>query len=944
MARSRGLLLAIACLFCVALAPAAQGATKFHPRVGGALGLVPPLGGNGKARPADVATGPLVPAVYHAGSVMAGGVTVHTIFWAPSGYGFQPTPAGAPADYEGMIQQFFTDIAHDSGASGSCSNAECNSMSVLPQFAQGTSVGGITPGSYSISYSAPTDSINDTNPYPATSSQCASPGGIATCLTDGQISSEVDRIVQSTSGTPRGLTNLWFVFLPPSVDECITPGACGTNSFAGYHSVSSVSGHGATIYAVAIDPIIEVTIPPGADPQNYPDAEAAINVAAHETVEAMTDPKGAGWLDSNGFEVGDKCETQNGTPLGFAGNGSPYNQMINGHQYLFQEMWANAGNGGNPGCVQATTTTANPLPLPQVNLSQFNPVVTGNVNRASGGGIGVQVSLLRADVSGSTVTVAKASTTTAANGSWSVSLGLHAPGDDRDEIDVVYSGAGAPSPSREVIQTGNGGNPFTESGWMGWFAMDTGSAAASSSLSVAPCFQTGQLSVALNYVPLSESPTDACNTQTDSATVATPAVGRGGRLTWTSNDNRGFEAPEAPTPNLNGALVSLTAPVGEPGSVFCAPQSNPCAPPFSTPLSFFTAGGFPTCTADLELQEVGCTGLVPSASYTLSDGRQRASGAADSSGTIIEQFSAGRDSTVVLSNGSRTLTTLHVARLRVDIAGEQTTVADGSCQPGDYWGAPLSGPPTSAAAGIPSSADGGGSALTGAICPLGGNPVGLPTDLIAQSDELSGGLTETEVPHVLGTSPIDGESLYGKFTALAESGLLLSDNTILPTDGLTRVALEIVSSSSGASAFRASNVDTFKGVTVSGLVPGSYAAIWTLTDLNGDTRTVATRFAEQLTSGPKATVSCKLAGRLRKLIACKVSFPQLPAPTGTVRVRITRGGTVVALGRGSVKKGKATVTMRRLNVVTRGAWRITLVLSRPHKRPETVNLSPKRVI
>jgi hypothetical protein len=63
-----------------------------------------------------------------------------------------------------------------------------------------------------------------------------------------------------------------------------------------------------------------------------------------------------------------------------------------------------------------------------------------------------------------------------------------------------------------------------------------------------------------------------------------------------------------------------------------------------------------------------------------------------------------------------------------------------------------------------------------------------------------------------------------------------------------------------------------------------------------------------------------------------------------VKVRIARGGTVVALGHGRVRGGKAKVTMRRLNVVTRGAWRITLVLSRPHRRPETVNLSPRRVV
>ena len=127
-----------------------------------------------------------------------------------------------------------------------------------------------------------------------------------------------------------------------------------------------------------------------------------------------------------------------------------------------------------------------------MNLRQFNPTVTGNVNRTPGGGVGVQVSLLRADAGGN-----------ADHGRQGIDhdrrqrqlvgvAGPHAPGDDRDEIDVVYSGGGAPSPSHQVIQTGNGGDPFTEAGWTGWFAMDAGSTATSSSLTLAPCFQTGR--------------------------------------------------------------------------------------------------------------------------------------------------------------------------------------------------------------------------------------------------------------------------------------------------------------------------------------------------------------------------------------------------------------------------------------------------------------------
>ena len=46
----------------------------------------------------------------------AGGVTVHTIFWAPSGFAFQGSP-GAPAPtYEGTIEKFYTDVSATSTA------------------------------------------------------------------------------------------------------------------------------------------------------------------------------------------------------------------------------------------------------------------------------------------------------------------------------------------------------------------------------------------------------------------------------------------------------------------------------------------------------------------------------------------------------------------------------------------------------------------------------------------------------------------------------------------------------------------------------------------------------------------------------------------------------------------------------------------------------------
>ena len=365
----------------------APAGTTFQPRVGGALGLFPSYANT------DIATGAPTAVDYNGGAVMAANVTVHTIFWAPSGYSFT-------AGYEALVKQFLTDAA---AASGTTSNV----FSVLREYGQQTGTATAVPGSYSIAYDATSDSIDDVDPYPS-SGGCASPSGVPTCLTDGQVQAEIDAVAPADE---RGLGNLWFVLLPADVDECITAGSCGTNSFAGYHEAMDRAG-GVTIYGVIIDPIVEIVLPPGGDPEGNPDAEATIDTVAHETVEAITDPEGTGWEDPNGFEVGDKCEVgpQIGNPLGYAANGSPYDQLIGGHEYLIQEMWSNDDGG----CVQRTTQTASPLPLPQIDLTQFSSTVSGNIG-ANTAGVSVTVAVYR-ERPGATTPASSGATTPASSG------------------------------------------------------------------------------------------------------------------------------------------------------------------------------------------------------------------------------------------------------------------------------------------------------------------------------------------------------------------------------------------------------------------------------------------------------------------------------------------------------------------------------------------------
>ena len=176
---------------------------------------------------------------------------------------------------------------------------------------------------------------------------------------------------------------------------------------------------------------------------------------------------------------------------------------------------------------------------------------------------------------------------------------------------------------------------------------------------------------------------------------------------------------------------------------------------------------------------------------------------------------------LTLRNRSRrVLTTLHVAHLRVDLQGTQTTIVSGRCEPGNYYGPPLSSPPISAGIGIP------GAAGSGRVCPLSGQASGLPTAQIIQVDDRSGGQTRTEVPMIQSTAPVQDATLYGRFVALAQTGLPGPNGSIFATGA--PVALTITRAASRRPVFHATNVDTAAGVAVHHLPRGSYRATWVL--------------------------------------------------------------------------------------------------------------------
>jgi hypothetical protein len=326
-------LLAFVMLLAIAAAAAltgtlqsAHGSTPGIPKnVGGVIPLI------GHASPLAG-----IPLLYHGGPTMTTN-KVYAIYWKPAGFSMA-------AGYDTTINQYFTDVAHDSGMGTNV-------------YASDTQYSGIH---YSSTFGG---SATDTTAFPA--SGCPNYTSANVCLTDAQIQAELDNVINSHSWVRNG-TNMFFMFTPANVGSCFDSGgtACAFTYYCAYHGSS---GSGA-IYANM--PYVGGV--GGCDPGQYPNgssnqADPTINVTSHEHNEAITDPRLNAWYDANGAENGDKCAWLFGSLAG--PGGAQYNQTINGHHYLLQMEWSNANpdltcvqtyniSGGGGGGGTAPTITA----------------------------------------------------------------------------------------------------------------------------------------------------------------------------------------------------------------------------------------------------------------------------------------------------------------------------------------------------------------------------------------------------------------------------------------------------------------------------------------------------------------------------------------------------------------------------------------------------------
>ncbi len=318
--------LALATCGLLGLGAASASAVIVHLTNGRSLSYMRPSGGALTSPPFDEV---FSNADYHGGAIMPVS-TDYAVYWDPAG-----GPA-YPPEYEAGIDQYFTDLAHDSGGHENVDSVSAQYNDAAGEFA---------------SYDAPFGgALVDSDPYPANGCSEAS-----RCLTEAQLETEIEKFVKAEH-LPIDLNHEYFLITPPGVEDCITATSdectIGTEaaSFCAYHTDIPV---GESYLVWANEPYVtDITNGEGqyCDSGDHPNDSTSDGLLAgglvHEHNESITDPVVlTGWFNFSGDEeVGDKCAYNYGKALGKAPDGAAYNQVINGHFYFYQEMWSDLGH------------------------------------------------------------------------------------------------------------------------------------------------------------------------------------------------------------------------------------------------------------------------------------------------------------------------------------------------------------------------------------------------------------------------------------------------------------------------------------------------------------------------------------------------------------------------------------------------------------------------
>jgi PKD repeat protein len=349
--------------------------------------------------------------VYHGGPVLHGPVK-YSLYWEPS----SPTSNGQagttftpfPERYESLIDSFLANVASASGTLG-------NVYSVDGQYSGGG------PGEYRSTFG---EGLFDSHAYPPRNLTTCPPSVAAKdhlppatqpCISDTetetesvlQIPEEIVRFMNEynaahpTKPLPMGLGAIYYVFTPDGVNSCSGEEGgvpvCNTNAYCAYHSAFLVEpGKQIVVYAnMPYDAVPGCNTP--AEPNGNP-ADAEIGTVSHEDNEAITDPLGSAWFDSEGEEVADKCtfpffdpaEDANevtdayGPLLEGSFGSTAFNQLIDGGHYLLQREWSDAAGG----CVtQAPVPTASFSAYPSAGTAGQPVAFNGSASTTPAGAL-----------------------------------------------------------------------------------------------------------------------------------------------------------------------------------------------------------------------------------------------------------------------------------------------------------------------------------------------------------------------------------------------------------------------------------------------------------------------------------------------------------------------------------------------------------------------------
>ena len=291
---------------------------------------------------------------YWGGTVMLSS-SLHLIFWGPRG-SFDPS-------YTSSIVQWAQGLAADSGKT-------TNAFSIASMYYKTHPNRWISRNVYF------GGAVLDAQPYPQ--GNCENPQNNNVCLSDDQLQAEIARVIRAEHwptdrpGNPR---NQYLLFTPRNVDSCedTTQTSCtftnSSNGFCAYHSAFSM-GRNAVVYSnLPYLPSCDSGQAPAGVFGN-PDADGTLDSAIHEVMESATEPfaKGAndyGWSTKDSAEVGDLCNspysgnnTDYGDPLGGSLNANTaFNEVIGGHRYYTQSIWAPATSVYTAGCAQRAGPT-----------------------------------------------------------------------------------------------------------------------------------------------------------------------------------------------------------------------------------------------------------------------------------------------------------------------------------------------------------------------------------------------------------------------------------------------------------------------------------------------------------------------------------------------------------------------------------------------------------